>query len=96
MSDMVDYKGEVTILCTKISLYIIVYNKYGHCMEMMPIHRNVAYKESLYTIVYTIYGYCYKHHLYATFQCISSISMQCPYLSYTITYRLIFVHKIAI
>ena len=89
---MVNY---IAILCTKISLYVIVYDKYGHCIEMMLIYRNVVYKESLYAIVYAIYGYCYKCYLHATFQHISSISMQCPYLSYTITYRLIFILKIA-
>jgi len=67
MSDMVNYIGEVAILCMKISLYVIVYDKYGHWIEMMPIHQNVVYKESLYAIVYAIYGYCYKHHLHATF-----------------------------
>jgi len=53
---VVNYIGEVAILCTKISLYVIVYDKYGHCIEMMLIHRNVVYKESLYAIVYAIYG----------------------------------------
>jgi len=34
---MVNYIGEVAILCTKISSYVIVYNKYGHCIEMLLI-----------------------------------------------------------
>ena len=38
MSDMVNYIGEVAILCTKISIYVIVYNKYGHCIEMLLIY----------------------------------------------------------
>ena len=49
---MVNYIGEVAILCMKISLYVIVYYKYGDWIEMMLIHRNVVYKESLYAIVY--------------------------------------------
>jgi len=44
MSGMVNYIGEVAILCMKISLYVIVYDKYGHCIEMLLVCWNVAYK----------------------------------------------------
>src|SRR5882762_2585118 len=95
MSDMVNYIGEVAILCTKISICVIVYDKYGHCIEMLLIRWNVAYKWCLQQYPYMTYTIAYRDSLYATFRCISIISMQCPYLSYTITYMLIFVHKIA-
>jgi hypothetical protein len=59
-------------------LYVIVYDKYRHCIEMLLIRWNVAYKWRLqrypyaaYTIVYrdSLYAIChvlvYKQHFYA-------------------------------
>ena len=45
--------------------YVIVYDKYRHCIWMLFIHRNLAYKECPYAIAYITYGHCYKQHLYA-------------------------------
>jgi hypothetical protein len=68
-------------------LYVIVYDKYRHCIEMLLIRQNVAYKWRLQRYPYVAYTIAYRDSLYAMFWHISSISMQCLYLSYTITYN---------
>ena len=67
---MVNYIGEVAILCTKIRLYVIVYDKYGHCIEMMLIYRNMVYKDCGYytQCLNTVIWSCDIQHTYCRIQ----------------------------
>ena len=71
----------------KIRLYVIVYAKYGHCIEMLFICQKLTYKWCLQQCPHVVYTIAYKDYLYTTVWRIKSISMQCPYLAYTITYN---------
>ena len=73
---MVNYIGEVSILCMKIAYMLLCTTNIGNAYKCC-LYAGTWHIKSLHTLLYML-------HMGIT---ISAIYMQCPYLLYTITYN---------